>query len=90
MLTFDQWVDAVNARVQARLAPRVRTEELSWDGAWWVSEKRNAAASMDDDGTTDRITCDGAAPFSVAYREPQGDPVLVGDRIVAELAGTAH
>ncbi len=90
MLTFDQWVDAVNARVHARLAPRVRTEELSWDGAWWVSDKRNAAASMDDDGTTARISCDGAEPFTVAYRESQGDPVLVGDRIVAELTGSAR
>jgi hypothetical protein len=45
---------------------------------------------MDDDGTTARISCDGAEPFTVAYRESQGDPVLVGDRIVAELTGGAR
>ena len=90
MLTFDQWIDAVNARVHARLAPAVRTEELSWDGAWWVGADRNAAVAMNDDGATAKITCDGTTPFTVAYREPAGDPVLVADRIVAELVGSAN
>ena len=89
MLTFDQWIDLVNARVQARLAPAVRTEELSWDGALWVGSRRNAAAAMNADGTTANITCDGASPFTVAYREPQGDPDVVGDRIAAQLSGSA-
>ncbi len=89
-MTFDQWIDAVDARVKTRLASTVRTQELSWDGAWWVGGDRNAVAAMNDDGTTAKITCDGATPFTVAYREPQGDPVLIGDRIAAELAGTAR
>jgi len=90
MLTFDQWIDAVNARVRARLADAVHTAELSWDGAWWVGAERNATAAMAEDGTTAKISCDGSSPFIVAYREPAGDPALVGDRIVAELAGTAR
>jgi hypothetical protein len=89
MLTFDQWIDAVNARVHARLSSAVRTEELSWDGALWVGARRNAAAAMNDDGNTAKITCDGASPFTVAYREAQGAPEVVGDRIAAELAGKA-
>ncbi len=88
MLTFDQWIDAVNARVRSRLAGAVRTEELSWDGAWWVGTERNATAAMTADGTAAKISCDGSRPFTVAYREPAGDPALVGDRIAAELAGT--
>jgi hypothetical protein len=36
-MTFDQWIDSVNAQVRAKLGNQVRTEELSWDSAMWVS-----------------------------------------------------
>ena len=52
----------------------------------WIGAGGNAAASLADDGTTARISCDGGNRFSVAFREPRGDPALVGDRIADELA----
>ena len=86
-LTFDQWIDAVNDRVKARLSAGVRTQELSWDGAWWVGATGNVAASLDDDGSTAKFSCDGGETFAVAFREPNGDATLVGDRVADRLAG---
>ncbi len=86
ILTFDQWIDAVNERVQARLAPSVRTQELSWDGAWWVGAAGNVAVALDDDGETAKVSCDGGNRFTIAFRDAQGDPAIVGDRIAGELA----
>ena len=36
-MNFDQWIDSVNDQVHARLGREVRTQELSWDSAHWVS-----------------------------------------------------
>ena len=88
MLTFDQWIDAVNQRVKTRLAGTVSTQELSNDGAWWVAGSGNAAATLADDGVTAKISCDGAGPFSVAFRDPQGDPAAIGDRIAGHLSAS--
>ena len=86
MLTFDQWIDAVNQRVKARLSGSVSTQELSTDGAWWIGAGGNAAAALAEDGETAKISCDGTRPFSVVFREPQGDPAVVGDRIADRLS----
>ncbi len=87
MLTFDQWIDAVNDRVKARLTSDVSTQELSNDGAWWIGASGNVAAALDDDGRTAKFSCDGGSRFTVAFREPQGDAVLIGDRVADQLAG---
>ena len=46
-MNFDQWIDSVNDQVHARLGREVRTEELSWDSAHWVSAAGNVVASLD-------------------------------------------
>jgi hypothetical protein len=84
-VTFDQWIDAVNAQVRTRLGPAVQTRELSWDSAWWVSRAGNAVAALADDEQTAKITFDGGGNLALAFRLPEGDPVTVGAQIAERL-----
>jgi hypothetical protein len=85
-MTFDQWIDAVNAQVRTRLGNQVRTEELSWDSALWVSSNGTAVAALAEDGTTAKLSFDGGDRLSVAYAQPEAAPEIVGAKIVEHLA----
>ncbi len=85
-MTFDKWVDAVNAGVRTRLGADVRTEELSWDSAMWVSAAGTAVASVssEDDGQA-RVLFDGGDNVAVDIHEAAVDPDRITDLIVARL-----
>jgi hypothetical protein len=85
-MTFDQWIDAVNAQVRSRLGNEVRTQELSWDSAIWVSRAGTVAASLADDEQTAKFSFDGGDKLSVAFNSPEAAPELVGAKIVERLA----
>jgi hypothetical protein len=85
-MTFDQWIDAVNAAVHNRLGNRVRTEELSWDSAMWVSTTGTAVASLaDEDASTAKLYFDGGDKMSLAFQQPEGAPEIVSATIAARL-----
>jgi 2-methylcitrate dehydratase PrpD len=86
-MTFDQWIDAVNAQVHARLGDGVRTEEISWDSAVWVSSSATAVASLDDDEATARFSFDGGETLALRFRNPEAKPEIVGETVVAHLTG---
>ncbi len=85
-MTFDQWIDAVNAQVHARLGDRVRTEELSWDSAMWASSTATVVASLGDDEQTAKIFFDGGDKLSLAFREAGVSPETVSKTIAEHLA----
>ena len=85
-MTFDQWVDAVNAGVRSRLGESVRTEELSWDSAIWVSDAGTAVASVADDETTAHLSFDQGEKYSVDYRLPAASPELISAMIAGRLS----
>ena len=85
-MTFDKWVDAVNSGVRTRLGADVRTEELSWDSAMWVSAAGTAVASVGDDASTARVLFDGGDNVSLDIREAASTPEYVTDLIVKRLA----
>lgn len=88
-MTFDKWVDAVNSGVRTRLGGDVRTEELSWDSAMWVSASGTAVASIADDASTARLLFDGGDNVSLDIREAGSTPEHAADLIVKRLA-VAH
>ena len=83
-MTFDQWIDQVNAGVKARLGTQVRTEELGSDSAMWAGPNGTAVASVADDETTARLWIDGQAREEFSFRNRQ--PEVVGDRIAQQLS----
>jgi len=85
-MTFDQWVDAVNVQLRARLGGDVRTQELSWDSAYWVGKGGNAVAALEDDGTTARLTFDGGEHLALDLSKPEAEPAVVTDVIAQRLA----
>jgi hypothetical protein len=85
-MTFDKWVDAVNAGVRTRLGADVRTEELSWDSAIWVSATGTAVASVADDAATARLLFDGGENVSLDIREAASTPEYATDMIVQRLS----
>jgi hypothetical protein len=84
-MTFDQWIDAVNAQVRAKLGDQVRTEELSWDSAMWVSATGTAVAALADDETTAKLFFDGGDKMSLAFRSPEATPDIVSAAIARRL-----
>jgi hypothetical protein len=84
-MTFDQWIDAVNAGLKARLGENVRTEELSWDSAMWVGPAGTAVASVADDETTAKFSFDEGDKYSTDYRvaaaAPERISAMIADRI---------
>src|ERR1700731_518339 len=63
-MNFDQWIDSVNDQVHARLGRQVRTEELSWDSAHWVSKAGNAVAALDSNESAATISFDNGEKMS--------------------------
>ena len=84
-MTFDQWIDAVNAQVHARLGDSVRTEEISWDSAVWVSAAGTAVASLDDDEATARFSFDGGDTLALRFRDGEAKPEFVGETVAGYL-----
>jgi hypothetical protein len=85
-MNFDQWIDSVNDQVHARLGRNVRTQELSWDSAHWVSAAGgNAVASLQDSERDATISFDNGEKFSIAFQQPEGRPELVGEAIAQHL-----
>jgi hypothetical protein len=84
-MNFDQWIDSVNAAVHARLGSQVRTEELSWDSAHWVSASGNAVASLGEDEKAATIAFDNGERLSVQFRQADGAPERVGEAIAQHL-----
>jgi hypothetical protein len=84
-MTFDQWIDAVNAQVRTRLGDQVRTEELSWDSAMWVSTTGTAVASLSDDEQTAKLFFDGGDKMSLSFRKPEASPEIVSETIALRL-----
>jgi hypothetical protein len=83
-MTFDQWIDAVNLQVRARLGDRVRTEELSWDSAIWKSGTVTAVAALADDGVTANVSFDGGEKLTIGFADAQ--PAELGETIAAHLS----
>jgi hypothetical protein len=84
-MTFDQWIDLVNAQVRGQGGTAVRTEELSWDGAVWKSAGSTAVAALADDGVTANVFFDGGEKFSLAFDRPEGEPLALATAIVERL-----
>jgi hypothetical protein len=85
-MTFDQWIDAVNAQVRARLGDDVRTEELSWDSAIWKSARGTAVATLSDDGVTAKIFFDGGDKLALGFNTDEARPDLLAGSIAERLA----
>jgi hypothetical protein len=85
-MTFDQWIDAVNAQVRTRLGDQVRTEELSWDSAMWVSRNGTAVASLSDDEKTAKLFFDGGDKMSLAFQQPEASPEIISAAIAQRLS----
>ena len=83
-MTFDQWIDSVNAQVHGRLGNSVRTTELSSDSAIWVGARGTAAASLQDNESTVNVDFDGGERLSLGYRDAL--PETVGATIAARLS----
>ena len=84
-MNFDQWIDSVNDQVRARLGAQVRTEELSWDSAHWVSARGNVVAAMDNSESAATISFDNGEKLSVAFKQPEGKPEIIGETIASHL-----
>ncbi len=84
-MNFDQWIDSVNEAVHARLGSQVRTEELSWDSAHWVSKAGNVVATLQDNETSATIAFDNGEHLSVQFKQPDGAPDRIGEAIAQRL-----
>ena len=84
-MTFDQWIDAVNAQVHARLGTSVRTEELSWDSALWACRTNTVVAALDNDEQTAKLYFDGGEHLAFAFRDASSTPDAVGATIADHL-----
>jgi hypothetical protein len=84
-MNFDQWIDSVNDQVHARLGREVRTQELSWDSAHWVSKAGDVVASLDSSESAATISFDNGEKLSVSFQQPQGSPEIVGEAIAKHL-----
>jgi hypothetical protein len=84
-MNFDQWIDSVNEQVHARLGSQVRTEELSWDSAHWVSAAGNVVATLQDNETAAKIAFDNGEHLTVQFNNADGAPDRVGETIAQRL-----
>ncbi len=83
-MTFDQWIDSVNAQVHGRLGEGVRTTELSSDSAMWVGAGGTVVAALQDNESTVNVDFDGGERLSLGYRDAL--PETVGATIAARLS----
>jgi hypothetical protein len=84
-MTFDQWIDSVNDQVHQRLGSQVRTQELSWDSAHWVSDSGNVVAALDESENSAHISFENGERLSVTFASPEGKPEVVGETIANHL-----
>ncbi len=84
-MTFDQWIDAVNTSVHARLGETVRTQELSWDSALWSSRDNTVVAALGMDEQTAKFTFDGGEHLTVAFRDEAAAPDTIGATVAEHL-----
>jgi hypothetical protein len=82
-MTFEQWIEAVDAQVRQRLGAAVRTEELSWDSAMWVTRGGTVVAALQDDEATAKLSFD--AGDSVSLNIAQTKPDAIAGAIVERL-----
>jgi hypothetical protein len=82
-MTFDQWIDAVDAQVRSRLGQDVRTEELSWDSAMWVGTGGTVVAALQDDESTAKVSFDhgDSVAMSVALTQPDDAAAAIAERL---------
>jgi len=85
-MTFDQWIDAVNAGVRSKLGENVRTQELSWDSAIWVSSAGTAVATVSDDETIAKLSFDEGDNYSVDFRLAAASPDAISTLIAGRLS----
>jgi hypothetical protein len=83
-MTFDQWVEAVDAQVRGRLGRGVRTEELSWDSAMWVGSGGTVVAALQDDEATAKFSFDAGDSLSLSFEKTL--PEVAAGTIVERLA----
>ena len=82
-MTFDQWIEAVDAQVRWRLGRGVRTEELSWDSAIWVGSGGTVVAALQDDEKTAKLSFD--AGDSLSLRVDVTQPEVAARTVVQRL-----
>ncbi|HTW84137.1 MAG TPA: hypothetical protein VMD91_08735 [Candidatus Sulfotelmatobacter sp.] len=66
-MTFDQWIDSVDAQVRGRLGSAVKTEEISWDSAMWVKGRSTVVAALADDETTATLSFDNGDKVAIPF-----------------------
>ena len=76
-MTFDQWVDAVDAQIHRRLGPSVRTEELGWDSAMWVGSGGTVVAALQDDERTAKLSFDEGDSMAFPIAEAPTDAIAM-------------
>ena len=81
-MTFDQFVDAVDAQVHNTLGTSVRTAELSWDSAVWVGRNGTAVAESADNDQAARLTFDNGETLSVSLNQPEVAGAQIAQRLV--------
>jgi hypothetical protein len=85
-MTFDQFVDAVDAQVHNRLGTSVRTAELSWDSAVWVGRNGTAVAEAAENDSAVRLTFDNGEIVSVSVNQPDVAGAKIAERLVGARA----
>jgi hypothetical protein len=86
-MTFDQFVDAVDAQVHGRLGTSVRTAELSWDSAVWVGKGGTATAeAADNDAQNVRLTFDNGETISIPVSQPEAASATIANHLVGSRA----
>jgi hypothetical protein len=82
-VTFDQWIDSVDAQVRGRLGTSVRTEEISWDSAMWVKGRSTVVAALADDEVTATLSFDNGDKVAIPFASAA--PAQVSETIAQRL-----
>lgn len=85
-MTFDQFVDAVDAQLHGRLGASVRTAELSWDSAVWVGKGGTAIAEAAQNDDQVRLTFDDGETVSLPVNQPEAAGAQIASRLVGARA----
>jgi len=87
-MTFDQWIEAVDASVRSRLGAGVRTQELSWDSALWRGRNGTVVAALQDDERTAKLSFDaGDSVFlDVGETRPEAAAGTIVERLDSQKA----
>ncbi len=82
-MTFDQWIDAVDAQLHGRLGAAVKTTELSWDSAMWVYGRDTAVASVDDNEKTATVSFENGEKLSFGLTAPEAASAMIAGKLSA-------